>query len=313
MGVEERFKKKLAIWKRQYVSKGGRPTLLRSTLSNLLIYIMSLFRLPKGVKARLEKIQKDFLWGGDNLEKKIHLVNWNTVCTGREKEGLGLRNLFIVNRALLRKWIWRFAKDESFILKDVIRLKYQVEKGGWFTKAPRGSGGVGLWKDISKENRLVKLDSYFVLGDGSRISFWEDCWCEEGAFCEIFPTLYRLVETLGESVADVSDNTRGLGAWDLNFVRPLNDWEVDDARRFLCLLTSKRLKHEEKDSLLWKGDKKGVYTVRANAALLEGDNGRTTPLDMLWNNYMPLEVCFFAWEVWWGKVLIAENLKKRGF
>ena len=49
------------------------------------------------------------------------------------------------------------------------------------------------------------LDSYFVLGDGSRISFWEDCWCEEGAFCEIFPTLYRLAETKGESVADVWD------------------------------------------------------------------------------------------------------------
>ena len=39
----------------------------------------------------------------------------------------------------------------------------------------RGSGGVGLRKDINKENRQVKLDSYFVLGDGSRISFWEYC------------------------------------------------------------------------------------------------------------------------------------------
>ena len=62
-GVEERFRKKLAFWKRRYISKGGRLTLLRSTLSNLPIYIMSLFRMPKGVKARLEKIQRDFLLG----------------------------------------------------------------------------------------------------------------------------------------------------------------------------------------------------------------------------------------------------------
>ena len=41
-GVEERFKKKLAIWKRQYISKWGKLTLIRSTLSNLLIYIMTL-------------------------------------------------------------------------------------------------------------------------------------------------------------------------------------------------------------------------------------------------------------------------------
>ena len=105
------------------------------------------------------------------MEKQIHLVNWNIVCTGGEKWGLGLHSLSIVNRALLGKWILRFAEDESFIWKHVIRIKYQVEKGGWFTKALRGSGSVGLWKDISKENKQVKLDRYFVLGDGSRISF----------------------------------------------------------------------------------------------------------------------------------------------
>ena len=56
-----------------------------------------------------------------------------------------------------------------------------------------------------------------------------------------------------------------------------------------------------------------MYTIRANAALLEGDNRSTPPLDMLWNNYMPPKVCFSMWEVWWGKVLTTENLKKRGF
>ena len=33
--VEERFKKRLSLWKRQYLSKGGRLTLLKSTLSSL--------------------------------------------------------------------------------------------------------------------------------------------------------------------------------------------------------------------------------------------------------------------------------------
>ena len=28
---------------------------------------------------------------------------------------------------------------------------------------------------------------------------------------------------------------------------------------------------------------------------------------------MPPKGCFFAWEVWWGKVLTMEHLKKRGF
>ena len=56
-----------------------------------------------------------------------------------------------------------------------------------------------------------------------------------------------------------------------------------------------------------------MYTVKPNAALLEGNNGRTIPLDVLWNNYVPPKVCFFVWEVWCGKVLTTKNLNKRGF
>ena len=62
-GVEERFQKRLASWKRQYISKGGKLTLIRSTLSNLPIYLLSLFRLPKSVKGGLERNQR-FFFGG---------------------------------------------------------------------------------------------------------------------------------------------------------------------------------------------------------------------------------------------------------
>ena len=43
--VEERFKNKLASWKSQYISKGGKLTLMRSTLSCLPIYFLSLFKM----------------------------------------------------------------------------------------------------------------------------------------------------------------------------------------------------------------------------------------------------------------------------
>ena len=73
--IEERFRKRLAWWKKQYTSKGGRLTLIMSTLSSMLIYFMSLFRMPRLVRLRLEKIQRDFLWREGALEKKPCLVN----------------------------------------------------------------------------------------------------------------------------------------------------------------------------------------------------------------------------------------------
>ena len=60
--VEERFRKRLAIWRRQHISKGGKPTLIKSTLSSLPNYFLSPLRIPKGVNLRLEKVQRDFLW-----------------------------------------------------------------------------------------------------------------------------------------------------------------------------------------------------------------------------------------------------------
>ena len=60
-GVEERFRRRLALWKRQHISKGGRLTLIRSVISNMPTYLLSLFRLHKGVKLRINKIQRDFL------------------------------------------------------------------------------------------------------------------------------------------------------------------------------------------------------------------------------------------------------------
>ena len=54
--VKERFGKRLAMWKHQYIAKGGRITLIRSTLSNLTLCFMFILQLPRVVKLRLEQI-----------------------------------------------------------------------------------------------------------------------------------------------------------------------------------------------------------------------------------------------------------------
>ena len=112
-GVGERFKKKLALRKRQYISKRGRLTLIKSTLMNLQVDTMSLFRMPKGVKNRLEKIQRDFFWGGGNLDRKIHLIKWGTICSSKKKGGLGICSLTKLNKALLGKWNWRLVVEDN--------------------------------------------------------------------------------------------------------------------------------------------------------------------------------------------------------
>jgi hypothetical protein len=61
--VIEKMESKLAGWKRMYLSKGGKLTLIKSTLSNILTYYdyLSLFQIPVRVAKQIEKIQRDFL------------------------------------------------------------------------------------------------------------------------------------------------------------------------------------------------------------------------------------------------------------
>ena len=148
--------KRLALWKRNYISKGGRITLIKSTLASLPLYQMSFVRMSVAVAKRLEKLQRCFLWGGGALERKAHLVKCYVVCSEKRQGGLGLRNLTFLNKALLGKWIWRFAFDMDCTWKILINSKYGLDGLGWCSKEARGPFGVGLWKEFLKESSWVK-------------------------------------------------------------------------------------------------------------------------------------------------------------
>jgi len=118
--VIEKMEARLAGWKKVCLSRGGRLTLINSTLSSLPTYFLSLFPIPVGVANRLEKLQRDFLWGGVGDEFKYHLVNWRTICSSKASGGLGVRSLVRFNKALMGKWLWRFAMERDAFWRNVV-------------------------------------------------------------------------------------------------------------------------------------------------------------------------------------------------
>jgi hypothetical protein len=147
-GVIEKVERRLASWKKLYLSKGGRVTLIHSTLSNIPTYYLSLFPILVSVAKKFERLQMEFLWNGMWDETKFHLVNWHRVFSPIKVGGLGVCNIIKFNQALLGKWIWRFSQEHDALWRSVIEVKYESVRGGWSSLPVTGSYGVSVWKFI---------------------------------------------------------------------------------------------------------------------------------------------------------------------
>ena len=123
--ILEKIERKLAGWK-LYLSKGGRLTLLKSTLSSLPTYYLSLFTILTHVANKIERLQRDFLWGNS----KTRLVGWDKVCAPLKNGGLGVRKLTTFSEALLGKWLWQYGIEETRLWRRVVALKFGEEWGG---------------------------------------------------------------------------------------------------------------------------------------------------------------------------------------
>ena len=58
--VIKKVEQRLAPWKRNFISKGGRLVLIKAVLSSLPSYFMSVFSIPALVAKKLEKLQRNF-------------------------------------------------------------------------------------------------------------------------------------------------------------------------------------------------------------------------------------------------------------
>jgi len=140
--VVERINTRLGRWKGRLISMAGRIYLIKSVLSAIPLFYMSLFKIPAVVVKKIVKIQRNFLWGWGSGERKIVWTSWEKVCEPHEAGGLGVINIKPFNIALLGKWIWRMSYSKGSLWKEVLTSKY----GGWRNlKVPISNKNESLW------------------------------------------------------------------------------------------------------------------------------------------------------------------------
>ena len=129
--VVTKVAKRLDGWKKVFLSRGGRLTLIHSVLAAITIYYLSPFKALVAVLTSMEKLMRDFLWDGGDLLGGEHLVEWKVVCLAKDKGGLGIDNLEKRNKSLLMKWFWRFPKENRSLWYKVIKSRVGLHPNLW--------------------------------------------------------------------------------------------------------------------------------------------------------------------------------------
>lgn len=107
--IVERVQNRLTGWRAKHLSLTGHCTLVNSLLAGIPTYVMQTAWLPQSTCDALNQLNRNFLLGSSYEKRKIHMVNWATVTSPKNRGGFGIREARTANLAQLAKLGTRLA------------------------------------------------------------------------------------------------------------------------------------------------------------------------------------------------------------
>ncbi|KAM0069892.1 putative RNA-directed DNA polymerase [Helianthus debilis subsp. tardiflorus] len=287
------FRSRLAKWKSNLLSIGGRVVIIKSVLESLPTYYFSLYKAPKKVIADLEAMIKNFLWGGSSDVRKTHWVAWDRVARHKKEGGLGLNKLKEVNISLLAKWGWRYKSEKGNLWKRIIDAFHSSRKG--WECIPFKKTLSGVWSNIAKVFINIKvggspLRNFIkgIVGNGKEISFWLDTW---------------IIDRINPNGSVYSLKW----AWKST---PSSPDLVNNLNQLISLLNDVQLSDQD-DRWIWRSSSAGMFSVNSVKSLLTTDVQSDAPFVMKWCNWIPAKCNIHAWRMEMGKIPTGDALRRR--
>ncbi|KAK2652028.1 hypothetical protein Ddye_011884 [Dipteronia dyeriana] len=152
-----------------------------------------------------------------------------------------------------------------------------------------------------------------VVGKGNISRLWSDVLVEGVLLKEAFPRVYTLVVNKSGYVRDFWKVTGSLEKWDIAFRRTLFDWELEQWTGCRDCLKGIVLRDTIQDTIGWKFNDNGKFTVNSMSRCLEvGNSGEVGVFDGVWQGLCPSKIELLVWQLLHDRVLVKEVLQKFG-
>jgi len=158
--IFNKFQAKLTTVKANKLNHAGRLTYIQSVLSSIPVYYMSTVLFSKSFIERITAIIRRFWWAGmqeDNPTSPIAFRSWDDICQSKDNGGLGIRDLYTVNKSLIIHSAYNIVTNKNPLLTSVLKAKYFHNTSFW--KATNTGTRSVFWSSITQVRQELSTNT----------------------------------------------------------------------------------------------------------------------------------------------------------
>ncbi|KAK2651427.1 hypothetical protein Ddye_011283 [Dipteronia dyeriana] len=256
---------------------------------------------------------------GKSVKRKIHTVDWNTLCNSKKNRGLGIGKILVKNESLLAKWVWRLSTDDKALWRRVTNARYRILSTDllWDWKCNNYVSTfvkvvASLFDKGSISYRVLNEGLNMVIG-GSKANFWDMSGGDSTRLKVACPRIFSLAVRKHGVVQDFGNWQGNRWVWKVALRRPSFDWKKYQRCVFMSLLDAITIKKSIPDTLVWSYYPDGKFSMESFRYRME-DQNFDNQLDhkFIWQGCCPPKIQIFIWQVLRGRIMVRQVLQNFG-
>lgn len=123
--LKEKVCKRIDSWKSMPISRAVKSVLIKNVVQSISSYCMMCFLIPKTLVQEIERYFNAYWWiSGSATNKGVRWLSWEAMSIPKCKGGMGFRNMYGFNIALLGKNFWRCMQSPNLLVTRVLKARY---------------------------------------------------------------------------------------------------------------------------------------------------------------------------------------------